>query len=63
MEPVIDSKGFPTTDVGVNKILHVARKVDGEGFSNMNNDDIKAHLEEHRETVNETQRSHEILYR
>lgn len=32
-------------------------------FSRMINDDTEAHLEEHRETLNETRRPHEILYR
>lgn len=48
---VQDFQGFPTVDEEVRAILDIARAVGGEGFSDMTEEDIEEHIQEHNKPL------------
>uniref|UniRef100_A0A8D2JKI7 DDE-1 domain-containing protein n=1 Tax=Varanus komodoensis TaxID=61221 RepID=A0A8D2JKI7_VARKO len=50
-EVVIYFKGFPGIDGEVRKIIDAARQVGGEGFVDMLEEEVKEHIEGHREVL------------
>nr|XP_020660653.1 tigger transposable element-derived protein 1-like [Pogona vitticeps] len=50
-EVVNDFKGFPEIDREVRKITEAARRIGGEGFVDMIDEEVKEHIESHREVL------------